>query len=370
MRIPADNAAEFLTRIVPFVNSDGARNLNAICRELSIPYQTLRFRMNRLGDQGISVLPTLDTSKLGLQRMWLSFKFPDDIENPKVIMGGLHQKAGLKYYARILYNQEIHCEFLVPKGSIFEFGRLVRALEEMKLIREAEFKSMLWKEMFMMKTRYFDYNSGEWDVDFSRLHGDPSTDTPKYSVEEEKFDYDDLLIIKSLEIDPWIKVVDLAKNVGLPVGDVSYHLNRHVLGRKLIPSFRLRWVGTKKAWSKHSIVGQSFVFDKLSEDEVRHAMSVMTSSPFVSDHMRAEDGTYISELAVPLSHFPETQNHISQKLRPLGIEPTVHFHDWSLLSTFTIPYTMFEKGRGWVFNAETSLGYVMQMISQHDKPKG
>jgi DNA-binding Lrp family transcriptional regulator len=367
MRIPADNAAEFLTRIVPYVDSDGARNLNAICRQLSIPYQTIRFRMNRLKDQGISVLPNVDIAKLGLQRIKAVFELNRDIEDPKVILGGLHQKAGLKYYSRVLFSQEMECEFLVPDGGISEFDKLLRALEEMKLIKNVRYNRLLWKEVFMMKTKYFDYESGEWDVDFSRLSGDPSTEVPKPVLGETRFDYDDLLIIKSLELDPWIKVVDLAKKVNLPVGDVSYHLNRHVFGRKLIPSFRLRWIGTKDAWSKHSIVAQSFVFGKLTGEEVRHVMSIMSATPFIWDHMLSEDGTYTTELTIPLSHFPETQSHISQKLRMLGIRPEVRYKDWSLSSVFTIPYTMYERGKGWALEAETALSYVLQMISQYDK---
>ena len=369
MRIPGDNAAEFLTRIVPFIDADGARNLNEICRQLSIPYQTLRFRMNKLGEQGITVIPHVETGKLGLERVRASFKFPLDIANPKVILGGLHQKAGLRYYSRTLFTQQMDVEFLIPKGSISEFDRLLRALEEMKLIENAEYKPIVWKQVLMMKTKYFDYESGEWDVDFSRLVGDPSKSIPDSSVEETKFDYSDLLIIKSLEMEPWIKVVDLAKKVNLPVGDVSYHLNRHVFGKKLIPSFRLRWVGTKKAWAKHSIVIQSLVFDRLSDEAARHAMSVVTSSPFIWDHLLAGDGTYFTDLAIPLSHLPELQNHLSEKLRPLNLVPEIRTKDWSLTSTFTIPYTMYEPSRGWVLEAETALGYILQMISQYDKPK-
>lgn len=366
MRIPNDDPSEFLTRIVPFVDSDGARNLNAICRELSIPYQTLRFRMNRLNQQGISVLTHVDIGRLGLQRIRASFELSKDIANPKAILGGLHQKAGLRYYSRDLFCQELDCEFLIPKGSIFEFEKLLHALQEMKLIEKVEYNPLLWKDIFMMKTKYFDYESGEWDIDFSKLVGDPSTVIPKPSDGETKFDYSDLLIIKSLEIEPWIKVVDLAEKLNLPVGDVSYHLNRHVIGRKLVPSFRLRWIGTKDAWLKHSIIGQSFVFERLPEEDMRHAMSIMTAAPFIWDQMLAEDGTYITELTIPLPQFPETQNYISRNLRLIGLKPKVRWKDWSLSSTFTIPYTMFEKGKGWVLDAETALGYVLQMISRYD----
>ncbi len=245
-------------------------------------------------------------------------------------------------------------------------GKLLRGLEEMKLIENVKYSPVLWNDVFMMKTKYFDYESGEWDVDFSRLVGDPAVAIPKQSVENPKLDYNDLLIVKSLELDPWIKVVDLAKKVGLSVGDVSYHLNKHVFGKGLISCFRLRWLGTREAWSKHTIVMQTFVFEHLSDELTRHAMSIVTATPFSWNHIKTEDGTYRAELMIPVSHFPETQSHISDRLRPLGLKPIVRCMDWSCTSSFTVPYTLFEKDH-WELDAETALGYVLQMISQYQK---
>ncbi|MGI0092306.1 MAG: hypothetical protein ACREBS_11415, partial [Nitrososphaerales archaeon] len=119
--------------------------------------------------------------------------------------------------------------------------------------------------------------------------------------------------------------------------------------------------------SKHSIVVQTFVFSQIPDDLARHAMSIMTGTPFSWNHMRAEDGTYIAELLIPVSHFPEAQVYISDKLRPLGLRPRANCMDWSLTSAFTIPYTMFEQRKRWELEAETALGYVLQMISQYGK---
>jgi hypothetical protein len=242
----------------------------------------------------------------------------------------------------------------------------MHSLEEMKFIENVKYSQVIWRDIFMMKTRYFDYESGEWDVDFSRLVGDPSSTLPKPHSEVPKLDYNDLLIIKSLELNPWMKVVDIADKIGLSVGDVSYHLNRHVFGKGLISSFRLRWVGTKKAWSKHTIIPQTYVFENLSEEHTRHAMSIMTSTPFCWSHMKTEDGTYRVELLIPVNQFPETMSYISDKLRPIGLKPVAHCMDMTCTSNFTIPYTLFEKDH-WELRSETALGYVLQMISQFQK---
>jgi hypothetical protein len=367
LRIPQDNAAEFLSRITPFVDSQGARNLNAISHKLALPYQTVRFRMGRLKDQGINILPIVDVDRIGLDRIRASFLLSNDITDPLVIFGGLNQKGGLRYYSRMLISQEFDCEFYIPKGSFVEFARLMRALEELRLLENARFEKIAWKDIFMMRTGNFDYQSGQWEVDFSRLVGDPSVAAPTRS-EPTKVDYADLLIIKTLEMDPWIRVVDIAKKIGMPLGDTSYHLNRHVFGRKMIRSFRMRWNGTREAWLKHSIVMETFVFRQLSDDMTRHAMSIMTSNPFTWNHTRLEDGTYMSELMIPVSHYQETMGFLSEKLRSLDLKPPeVHSMDWSCTNTFTIPHSMFDRERGWTFDAETALSYILQMIQYQGK---
>lgn len=366
MRIPNDNPAEFLSRIAPYVDSEGARNLNAICHRLGIPYQTIRFRMGRLKEQGISIIPVVDSARMGLDRMRVSFEVPNDIINLQPIFAGLHQRAGLRFYSRSLVSHEFDTEFLIPSGKIGEFARLIKALEEMKLIENARFDRLLWKDFIMMKTKYFDYESGEWDVDFSKLAADPSETIPTKS-EPTKIDSADVIIVKSLELDPWIKVVDLAQKVNMSVGDVSYHLNRHIFGKKLISSFRLKWIGTKEAWSKHTMIGQTFVFKQLSDEMARHAMAIMTSSPFTWNHMRAEDGTYISELLIPVALLPETLGFISEQLRQLGLKPDMHYMDWSCTSNYTIPYLMFDPERGWTLEAESALGHILQTIQQYER---
>lgn len=323
--------------------------------------------MTRLKDLGVSIVPIVDTDKLGLQRVRASFELSQDIRDQRSILGSLYEKAGLKFYSRCLVTQEYECEFMIPKGSLYQFNKLIRALEEMKLIKNVTCRPILWKSFTMMKTKYFDYETGEWDIDFSRLVSDPSERVYTLSDEDTKLDYTDLLIIKSLELDPWMKVVDLAKRINLPVGDISYHLNKHVFGNKMISYFRLRWVGTKEAWSKHTIIAQTFVFEGLSEELARHAMSIMTATPFSWNHSLAEDGTYTAELLIPVSHFPETVAYISDRLRPLGMKPRMQYMDWSCTTNFTIPYRMFEPQKRWSLNAERALGYVLQMISQLEK---
>lgn len=367
------SSPDFIAKILPYVAEDGARNLLKIARDLSIPYESLRFRMMRLKEIGLSIVPIPDFEKLGLERVRAFMKLPSATKDMKALFGGLHQSAGLKIYSRSVHNHLFDCEFAIPKGTLTELERLLLKLEEMKIILNPELKRMLWKEVFVLKAESFDYPAGEWDVDFSRLVGNPSTVqipgiqgkemTTKNNKNFHIFDYNDLFMVKEIEADPWIKNIDLSKKLKISFEDSSYHLNKHVFGKKLIKNFRLRWTGTKDAWLKHSIIALTYIFRNTSAETARHAMSILTAMPFTWSCTLTEDGTLFAEVLFPVSLYMEGIQHVSNELRALDLTPEVLVRDWSCSSTFTIPYLLYNRDQTkWEFNAEHALEYTMQMI--------
>jgi hypothetical protein len=372
MRTVNAKDSDFLTKLARFVEADGARNWNQISRELSIPYVTLRDRMLSLKENGMTVLTIPDVEKIGLERVRGTFRLSrEHLKDIKSLFGGLHQSAGLRSYARLLLNHVFECDFLIPKGTAYELSNLFAKLEALNYIEDANVSNLLWKDFLVLKTEFYDYSKKEWDVDFSNLSVDPSSFQVPQKSEVERFDYNDLLMIKEIEMNPWIKTVEIANKIGLQVGDATYHLNKHVLGgtsssRKLIKAFRLRWDGTREAWLKHSIILGFVKFKEISDDELKHAIGVLSASPFTWSHMRTEDGSYMAELVFPISQFPETMNYISSKLLQVGLVPEFYMKDWSCVSSFTIPYLLYNKERSsWNFNADLALEYTLQMVKTY-----
>lgn len=371
MRIPADKVSEFLTRLSPYVAEDGARNLNKISEELGIPYQTLRFRMGRLKEQGISISPVVEPSRFGLARFRVSFEISPDLTDYVSFFGGLHQSAGLHFYARSLSNHDFDSEFMIPPEKESELSKLLVALEQMGFIENVRKRRLLWKEIIGMKTKYYDYVNHAWDIDFSRLMANPSDykmipgSFAVNSAERSKYDHIDLQIIKSLQVDPWTKSVDISKKLNLTDSDISYHMRNHVFGSKMISGFKFMWIGSSDSWAKHSVIPMMYFFDSLSEESARHAMSVFTACPFTWSHMLTSNGEYIAELIIPVSQMSETIRYIANGLRPLRMKPTdLTYPDWFCSQNYTIPYTMHHSDSGWLFDAEHSLGYVIQMIRE------
>jgi hypothetical protein len=360
---------QFLSLISPYVYSGRIRNLMEVSRELSIPYQSLRFRIGRLKEQGITMLPAIEPQKFGLSRVRASFKICGkmNVDSLRAFFGGLNQLAGLHYYARSLMSGLLDCEFLVQISHVRDLARVLHGLEEMKAISNARMMELKWKEVMMMKAHFYDYEKGEWDVDYStlRIESPHSNLKTADSAKRQLYDHNDLLLIKSLQIDPWRRVSQISSNIGLSRNDASYHLKRHVFRNGQISGFRLKWIGTKNAWSKHGIVGMTLLFRDLNNGpSLRAAMGVVTSLPFTWTHMLTSDDTYLAELLIPISHYPDTMRFLSENLQKYNLlPPEVLFLDWSCVSNYTIPYSMHNVERGWTFNADQTLASVMRIIA-------
>jgi hypothetical protein len=372
LRLPRDDASQFLSRITPYVEIDGARNLGRIARDLALPYQTILSRMVHLKDRGIGVIPIVDVSRLSLERVRASFKVNDlsavgstnnDETAVKRFFSLMNNVAGLRYFSRSVTSHLFDCEFNIPKGKIDELSKILAELEARRILRDVSVHKVLWKDFMMLKTNCFDYECGEWDVDFSRLSGSPSLSVPeKASDDAAILDYKDMLIIKELEIDPWAKISRLAGKIGMPARDVSYHMKKHVLDGKMIPYFRFQWIGTREAWSKHTIMGMTYEFDRISDEDARHAMSIFTSLPFCWSHLRTSEGGYMAEVLIPVAYLMETTRYVSKHLRSLDLSPSVvNIPDWDCSSNFTIPYQLYDKeSNKWSFSAENAIELVLQ----------
>lgn len=372
--MPRDDFQQFLNRMVRYIEEDGARNVRKIAMDLDIPYQTAWFRLNRLNEKGLSIVPVVDVAKLGLSRFRVTLRLSDVIQDVYSFMKALHYAAGLHYFARSLVDHGFDCEFMVPGDKKSELEHLIRSLSEMRLVHEISLHEIKWKEMFMMKTEYYDYLNGEWTVDFSHLRTNvnPShnieSDTSFSSTDRREVDHLDLMIIRALQMNPQVKSADIAATLHRTDSDIAYHLNKHIIGTKLVPSFRLKWTGTKDAWAKHSVVMMTYVFRKISDESLRHAMAIFSSVPFTWNHLRTLDDGYHSELLIPIGYLSETMKYLSDNLRKLRITPDrIFYPDWSCYMNYTIPYFMHDAESGWNFASEKNLAQMLQVVKPFSK---
>jgi hypothetical protein len=316
--------------------------------------------MLHLKDIGISIIPIVQVERIGLIRVRASFELEaNKIRELKHFFTVLNETAGLRYYSRSSMTRKFDCEFNIPEGTLGVLSTLLEKLEDSQILSGVSLRRVLWKDFPNLKTEYFDYPRGFWDVDYTRLSSKPSTTVRNEFVEAGlAFDEKDLLITKELEIDPWSKVTELSKKLDYPARVAGYHLSEHVLG-EIIRSFRIRWIGSQDAWSKHSIIGMTLVFRNVSNQIARHIMAVLTGVPFLWSHSRTEHSGYLAEFLIPLQMFTETTQFISGGLEQIGVTPEILLPDWSCSSSYTIPYQLFNQAeRSWRFDVDKTIAGV------------
>jgi hypothetical protein len=83
--------------------------------------------------------------------------------------------------------------------------------------------------------------------------------------------------------------------------------------------------------------------------------------------MMMEDGTYAAEVTFPLSQYPEATQYLSKELRAIKLRPSqVLEKDWSCLSTFTIPYKLYDRETSkWKFDAEKAAEHVLETVKSY-----
>jgi hypothetical protein len=370
--VPRDRVERFLERITPYVLKDGARNLNSVSRGLSIPYQTLRGRMDRLKEaEGISIFTVVDASRLGLERARAFFETPEGKTafDHRAFFKSLHENAGLQSYARCLVSGKFDCEFVIPSGKFSELGKILASLEDTGIIRNAAASRLLWKEVLTMRCDLYNYKKRDWDFDYSRLAGKRhapaiSTVGATKPAERVRYDHHDVMLVKSLELNPWVTSRDLAKVAGVSDADVHYHLTQHVFGRRQIAGFTLKWTGTEEE-AKRLIVPITYVFKSLGENLAKQATSIFSSEPFTCNHMLTDDGTYVAELLVPARFLVETFEYISSRLRHLDMRPDdLLFPDRASSQRYTIPYRLLDRDRkGWHLDAGRATGRIVETVA-------
>lgn len=320
--------------------------------------------MMNLGQYGISVRAIPDTQKIGLETVRAVFELPSSVKNIRSFLEELHRSAGLRSYAKVMFSRAFDCEFCVPLGAVPELQRMFLKLEKLGLVRDIDLKRILWKDPLELRPASFDYSKKEWSFNLRELLATEDDGDQRVQVQTPKrtglarFDYTDLLMIKELESNAWIKTVDLARKASLPVGDAAYHVNRHVFDRELIRGFKLCWTGSREEQADHSIIVKTFAFAGLSEgDEAsRRAVAAFASLPFARSHMRAEDGTYFIEVAFPIGRYPEASQLISARLESVDLNPLVLESDWSCTANFTMPVSLFNKDQAvWIFRVDDTV---------------
>ena len=174
--------------------------------------------------------------------------------------------------------------YTIPSNHSEDFQRFVACLKDMGVARNVETYWSTCCQGVSRKTNWFDEQSKQWVLPWDKWIDEipvKETQLPRTLMDPKDYpvkgDGIDVFILKELEKNPTISLINLAKTMGMSQQLVEYHYRKHILDRNLIESFEVRTRHFDMSVSDMFVF--TFWFDK-PEKCARFANSLL-DKPFV-----------------------------------------------------------------------------------------
>ena len=225
-----------LSKLIEAVNRVGIQNISLLARMTGMPIETIRYTMKkRFPILGLNVRTPLNYSAMGLERHFVSLHFAEEaLSSATTILNALYSNAFLTYRCEAPIERRHLAFFSVPISVVDDFRGFLDDLVEEDVLLDYSAQSLGWSRHPELKSRYYDFGTGRWSVDWEKVKkskevppAPPETEEPSASPE---IDTTDTLIVKELQLDSWRNIADIARKLGLNERTARWHYSKHVAG--------------------------------------------------------------------------------------------------------------------------------------------
>jgi len=339
-------------RIVEAIQKVGPRNVSELSRLTGAHPETVRYKVKKqFRKLGFHIHAEASYRKLGLVPHWAELRLSPKLrDSPRTLFLSLNKSCYLVYYAKLLPQGNFVGLFSIPQGMESEHRKLLSYMRERGILQEFSLNEVVASRHPAMNPRFFNFQSGRWEVDWNALK---SVKVSHLENEREKatdIDYQDLLLVKELQLDALQHVVSIADKVKVHQKTLEYHYRKHLLKKKLISGFLVRWQHDIESSVSHATLMARLTFRNLGR-ELRTVQEVINSIPFLWSEDLQADGTYIANIYIPVQEVTSTFDYVNSLVPDLCGNVELSFVKRSEASAFTIPHHMFKDG--WRYDLES-----------------
>ena len=344
------------TRLAMLLQERGPR-ITEIARQLGESPETVRywFKHNILGGRGgIAYQAVPDFGGLGFRRIHAIIDFSDEyLIRAKDILISMSRFCYLSYCFRIFPSGYYSITLTVPTELARHYGELLQTLQEIGIFRILESDNLDWVQVTPMKARYFDFNKGRWDFDWSAIANE-SRAAPAGPSDPIRYDCEDLSILEKLQVDATKSLGEISRELKMPYQHVYNHFS-HILERKQISLYRIVWPATgpknqaeSRAWQQHHAhMAIQFLVRSSTKAESRTLLNKMERLPFNWANGGGE-GSFLSEFVVPLEYYSETFQYLSESLHDSRRRTEFYIANQADAMSFTLPTHLYDRAAdGW-----------------------
>ncbi|HKZ94823.1 MAG TPA: AsnC family transcriptional regulator [Candidatus Bathyarchaeia archaeon] len=360
-------------RIIEGLAQYGPRNTSEIARKLRLPRGTVASRIRRMSPLfNLRTHASVYHTNIGLKK---TVVFAQAAPGQEELLFNCMKMNDFYIYISRCYGMFEGCLgiYITPVEQSRGFEHFI---EEIKDLRVAQKVEVLWSTCFHTvnpTTKWFDKTSEEWIFPWSKWIYEIATQgsqLPYTLVDPKAFpiraDATDLFILKELEKDATIDLVNIARKLGTTLQNVRHHYTMHVLKRGLVETFQVGIAPFDRAISDMLF----FVFRFESMEKMAKFARSLLDKPFVYIVGKIlGESAIVSQVCLPRPEFRNFVDSLS-KLARAGylVSYDYVFQDLSpgKWSRQTIPYEHFENG-SWVYDNEKHIRNVREIVESNLK---
>jgi DNA-binding transcriptional ArsR family regulator len=351
-----------LSKLIEAINRFGVQNISLLSRMTGMPVETMRYTMKkRFPKIGLNVRTPMNHSALGLERYFVSMRLTESAEqSQRAILKGLSSNAFLTYWCKAAVERRQLAFFSVPVSLVDEFLGFLNRLVKEDVLVEYTSERIEWSRHLELKSRYYNFATGEWSIDWDKLtrSGETPPAPPRYEEPSPspEIDTKDTLIIKELQLDSWRNIAEIARKLGLNERTVRWHYKKHVVD--IAPSSYVNWIPvTPKELTRAA--GLIHEFNGISKKTLAKLRFVFNNFPFSWFEGGRGDGYYQVQSGLPAGQLMESLRFLNSSLGEIVSSWRTWTIDLSTTSWYTLPYENFDDKKGWFFNEGAALEAVL-----------
>jgi hypothetical protein len=325
--------------------------------------ESVRYRYKeKILNKGFAVQAMPDYEKLGLKRVILKVEFGEDYKPyEQSILTAMNELCYVTSFTKTLPRGWYIVDANVPTEYVNPFVEFMNELKRMGLFSRLEANDFEWVRYPPMRAEYYDFNVGRWDFDWPATESADLDSASYFPSGREKFDYTDLLLIKEFMMDANKSLAEISEKLKVKYKKLAWHYTTHVLGRGLIKTYRVNWIGTKydykieKALHRtHRYLPISLLVRDLTEVKRMELMAQAHRIPFL--FFEAVGKSYFADFFLPTDSITEGLRYLEGMIATYGDKADVSIEDVTNALGFTISYGLFDPGgKRWMFNPEDLL---------------
>lgn len=362
MKRPVDPGRDTSARTAELVRliSELGPDIPEIARRLGQFKESVRYRYKeKVLGKGFGVQGAVNHESLGLRRVSMVVEFNQAYDEfAHSILSAMNELCYVVYFEKRMFRGDYLVDASVPSELVDRFTLFMVSLKEVGLFRRVEVFPFLVFRNVPMQADSYDFDTGRWDFEWS------GSLQPSYGVDyrpsaEVKFDREDLLILKELQMDATRSFVEIAKALKLNYKMLAWHYKNHVLRRGMLSGYYLRWMGTtystvlERALNrKHRYQHLAVLGSGLGEIERLALMGRFHGVPFLWSEALGESA-YLAHFYFPTEFITEAYQFLTRAIRDVRDKVEVMPLDQTAALSFTVSHQLYDEyGKRWTFDEE------------------